>query len=115
LSIAGHGCRVGFRRDPHPVAQSEAAYNFRGDKDILRRLDKIAFWIAQKAEPLAGDFNDAFAEFRFDLNLFAGFASAPQRFSACRARLIESLDSDISAGVIGVSGEEFGDSSELRA
>jgi len=68
-----------------PSRQKRSGVQFPGDKDILRRLDKIAFWIAQKAEPLAGDFNDAFAEFRFDLNLFAGFASALSGFSACRA------------------------------
>ena len=96
-----------FAVDPHSVAQGKASHDFRGDKDILRRLDKIAFRIAQKAEAFAGNFNDALAEFRFDLDLFAGFASALSGFSACRAGLIESLDSDISAGVIGVYGRRI--------
>ena len=52
------------------------------DKNILWRLDKIAFRIAQKTEAFAGNFDDAFAEFRFGLNLFAGFGSALSGFSA---------------------------------
>jgi hypothetical protein len=36
-------------------------------------LHKIAFRIAQEAEPFAGNFNDTFAKFWFDLNRFAGF------------------------------------------
>src|SRR4029077_20030693 len=93
--------------DPHAVAQGKASHNFRGDKDVLRRLHKIAFWIAQESEAFAGNFNNALAEFRFDLNLFAGFVSALSGFPACRAGLIESLDNDIGAGVIGVYGRRI--------
>jgi hypothetical protein len=35
-----------FAVNPHAVAQSEAAHNFGSDKDVLRRLHKIAFRIA---------------------------------------------------------------------
>ena len=84
-----------FAVDPHAVAQGKASHNFRGDKDILWRLDKIAFRIAQKPEPFAGDFNDALTEFRFGLNRFAGFATALSGFSASRGGLIERLDGDI--------------------
>ena len=69
-----------FAVDPHAVAQSEAAHNFGRDKDVLRRLHKIAFWIAQKAEALAGDFNDALAKFRFALDGLAGFVTALSGF-----------------------------------
>src|SRR4029077_21123160 len=74
---------------------------------ILWRVHKIAFWIAQKAETVPRDFNDTFTKFRFALNLFAGFASALSGFSACCAGLIESLDSDISASLIGVCGRRI--------
>jgi hypothetical protein len=92
-----------FAIDPHAVAQGKASHNFRRDKDVLWGLDEIAFRIAQKTEPLAGDFNDALTEFRFALNELAGFATALGGFpGTSRGGLIECFDSDIGAGVIGV-------------
>ena len=59
--------------NPHAVAQGKTANDFRRDENILRCLNKIALRIAQEPEPLARNLNDAFAEFRFSLNLFAIF------------------------------------------
>ncbi len=70
----------GFAVNPHAVAQSEAANDFRSDENVLRRLHKIAFGIAQKTEAFAGNFNDAFAEFRFGLNRFARSRPRLRRF-----------------------------------
>src|SRR5207237_9665875 len=53
---------AGFTVNPHPVTQGEAADDFRRDKNILRRLDEVAFRVAQKTETLAGNLDDAFAE-----------------------------------------------------
>src|SRR5207253_8493562 len=92
-----------FAIDPHAIAQSEPAYDLGSDKDVLRCLDKISFRIVQEAKPFAGNFNDAFAKFRFALNRFAGFDSAFSSLSAARrAVLIESLDGNLCNGVIGV-------------
>src|SRR5262245_56590208 len=94
-----------FAVDPHAVTQSEAAHNFWRDKDVLRRLHKIPLWIAQKAEAFARDFNDALAKFRFALNWIAGFAATLSGFSGgSRSGLIERLDGNISAGIVGIRG-----------
>jgi hypothetical protein len=88
--------------NPHPVAQGEAAYNFRSDKNVLRRLHKIAFLIAQEPEAFAGNFNDAFAEFRLSLNLFDGLGRPLSRFPASRRGSLEGLDTDIRISGISV-------------
>src|SRR6266513_1848861 len=81
----------GLTINPHPVAQGEAANNFRSNKNILRSLHKIAFLIAQESEAFAGNFNNAFAKFGLGLSLFAGLTTALNR-----SRSIESLDTDVS-------------------
>ena len=50
--------------NPHSVAQGEAPHDLGRDKNILRRLDEIAFRIAQETEALAGNLDDAFAKFQ---------------------------------------------------
>src|SRR4029450_11593705 len=81
-----------FAVDPHAVAQSEATHNFGSDKDVLRCLHKITFWIAQEPEAFPGDFNDALTKFRFALNRLAGFATALSGFPrASRGGLCQRL------------------------
>src|SRR2546427_6868657 len=69
-----------FTVNPHPVAQGKATYNFRRDENVLRRLHKIALRIAEKTKAFSRDLDDAFAELRFALDLFARFGRAFQRF-----------------------------------
>ena len=53
-----------FAVNPHPIAQTKTADNFRRDKNVLRGLDKIAFRIAQESKAFARNFNDAVAKLR---------------------------------------------------
>ena len=69
----------GFAVDPHPVAQGETTDNFRRDENILRRLHKVAFRIAQESEAFARNFNDTFAKLRLCLNLLAVFGLSLSR------------------------------------
>ena len=66
----------GFTVNPHPITQGKTANDFGRDENVLRRLHEVALRVTQEPETLAGDFNDAFAEFRFSLNLFATFGSS---------------------------------------
>ena len=59
----------GFAMNPHAVAQRKAAHDFRRDKNILRRLNKIALRVAQKSKAFARNFDDAVAKFRFAFSL----------------------------------------------
>ena len=89
----------GLTVNPHPVAQSEAAHNFRSDKNVLRRLHKVALRIAQEPEAFARDFDDAFAEFRLSLNLFATFHNGLRGLAWLS---IKGLDISNRAGRIGI-------------
>ena len=55
--------------NPHAIAQIEAANDFRRDEDVLRRLDEIAFRVAQEPKTLARDLDHAFTELRLALHL----------------------------------------------
>ena len=62
---------AGFAVNPHPVAELKAPHDFRGDENILRCLDEVAFRVAQETKAFAGNLDDAFAELRFAGRLFA--------------------------------------------
>ena len=65
-----------FAVNPHAVAELKAPDDFRRDENILRRLNEVAFGVAQKAEAFAGNLDDAFAELRFAGRLLAVWAAA---------------------------------------
>src|SRR5260370_1388559 len=69
-----------FDNNPHPIGQGEATHNFRRNKNILRRLNKIAFGVAQKTKAFSRYLDDAFAELGLALDLFARFGRAFQCF-----------------------------------
>jgi hypothetical protein len=73
--------------NPHPITQSETTNEFRRYENILWGLNEVSFRVAQKSETFARDLNDAFAEFRFSLNLLAVF-----RFA--RSRAFDGVDID---------------------
>jgi hypothetical protein len=66
---------AGFTVNPHAIAQAKTAHNLGSYKNILRRLHEVTLRIAQESKTFARDFDDAFAEFRFGLNLFAPFGT----------------------------------------
>ena len=66
-----------FAVNPHPVAQLKAPHDFRRDENILRRLDEVAFRVAEKTETFAGDFDDAVAKFRLARQLRAVLSRYP--------------------------------------
>ncbi len=55
--------------DPMAVAQRESADDFRRDKNIGRALDEVPLRIAQKAESLAGNFDDPLGKDRLLLRI----------------------------------------------
>src|SRR5207302_10196507 len=71
----------GFAINPHAVAQAKTAHDFGRDENVLRRLDKVSLGVSQETKTFAGNLDDAFAEFRLTLNLFAVFYCALGSFS----------------------------------
>src|SRR5436190_2170996 len=64
----------GLTVNPHPIAQSKTTHDFRRHENIIRGLNEIAFRVAQKAETLAGNLDDAVAELwlALELTIFGG-------------------------------------------
>src|SRR5438552_849466 len=59
--------------NPHAVPQTKTADDFGRYKNILWCLHEVALRVAQESKTFARNFNDAFAKFRFPLNLLAVF------------------------------------------
>ena len=95
---------------PVPRAKTRAPSNLGASLVTLPRAQEIVGGIgarlavnARLIDSFAGDFDDALTKFRFALNRLAGFATALSGFpGASRGGLIEHLDGDVGAGVIGV-------------
>jgi hypothetical protein len=93
----------GFTVNPHAIAQAETTHNLGSYKNILRRLHEVTLRIAQESKTLARDFDDAFAEFRFGLNLFAPFGTGLRPLAPTRGGPVKGLDLSNRAGRIGIN------------
>ena len=97
--------------NPHAVAQSETADDFRRHENILRCLNKISLRVPQESKAFARNFDDAFAEFRLALNLLAIFERC-FRFLQCDCRSsVSTPASSRRSGRSVRSGDEFSDAS----
>jgi hypothetical protein len=66
-------------------------------------LHEVTLRIAEKSKTLARDFDDAFAEFRFGLNLFAPFGTGLRPLAPTRGGPVKGLDLSNRAGRIGIN------------